>query len=304
MFAASPFFDRTPPHRMTLALHDGRRVNPPTESLASSQTAAIDVRAVTASAEFRACVDLQSEVWGPQFTDRVPASMLQVATYVGGLVIGAFLGGDELVGMVFGLTGFDGDERVHWSHMLGVRDSARDRGIGRLLKEAQRDALAVRRVHRMSWTFDPLVAKNGHLNLNRLGAHVVGYVNDMYGTMASPLHLSVPTDRLIVSVDTRVSPPVHTAVDGEPLPQPLLTLVPRATDVLADVDAPPPSLWIEIPTDVRSLSERAPEAVAAWRQAVRKHFTWALGHGYEVRSMQRDTKTSRAYYLLCRGERA
>ncbi len=275
----------------------------PTASPHHAAASAIDVRPVTALSEFRACQDLQDEVWGPGYTDRVPASLLQVATYVGGIVIGAFRDGDVLIGMVFGLTGFDGDERVHWSHMLGVRDSARDLGVGRLLKEAQRDVLAKRGVLRMSWTFDPLVAKNAYLNLNRLGARVVGYVNDMYGTSTSPLHHGVPTDRLIVSVGTHATAPTQTAVTTEPRRQPVLTLAPRASDVVVDLRVPPPSLWIEIPSDIRLVSEHAPEAVAAWRHAVRKHFTWALANGYEVQSIHRDANTSRAFYLLSRGAR-
>lgn len=142
----------------------------------------LHIRPVTSLREFRACADLQEDVWGPNYTDSVPASLLQVATYVGGIVLGAFTDTNELVGFLFGLTGIDGDEVVHWSHLLGVRDSARNMGVGRLLKEAQRSELARRGVQRMSWTFDPLVAKNAYLNLNRLGARVVAYAPDMYGT--------------------------------------------------------------------------------------------------------------------------
>src|SRR6476619_6079837 len=48
------------------------------------------VRPVTSLADFHACVDLQRDIWGPEWSDTVPASMLQVASYVGGIVLGAF----------------------------------------------------------------------------------------------------------------------------------------------------------------------------------------------------------------------
>ena len=177
--------------------------------LLDAEPAEVRIRPVTSLAEFRACVELQAEVWGPEYTDSVPASLLQVATYVGGIVLGAFTGTDELVGFLFGLTGIDGGEIVHWSHLLGVRDSARNLGVGRMLKEAQRAELARRGVERISWTFDPLVAKNAYLNLNRLGARVVAYVPNMYGTTTSPLHYGIATDRLVVSVDTHAGAPAR-----------------------------------------------------------------------------------------------
>lgn len=288
---------------MNQTLHHSTSANPRATSRQPGVAGAVEVRPVATQAEFQACVELQEEVWGPGYTDRVPASLLQVAAHVGGVVIGAFKQG-ELIGMVFGFAGFEGDERVHWSHMLAVRDSARDLGVGRLLKEAQRETLAQRGVTRMSWTFDPLVAKNAYLNLNRLGARVVAYVNDMYGTSTSPLHHGTPTDRLIVTVDTCVAAPAHTAVDREPQRQPILTMSLRAGDVAVDTAVPPTSLWIEVPSDVQLVHERAPAAVAAWRLAVRKHFTWALEHGYEVQRLERDFSASRAFYLLSRDVKA
>ncbi|MEP7002354.1 MAG: hypothetical protein ABI969_17830 [bacterium] len=48
----------------------------------------VGIRPIASLAEFRACVDLQAEVWGPEYSDSVRASRLQVATYVGGIVLG------------------------------------------------------------------------------------------------------------------------------------------------------------------------------------------------------------------------
>jgi predicted GNAT superfamily acetyltransferase len=260
----------------------------------------ISIRPVASLAEFRACVGLQAEVWGPEYTDSVPASLLQVATYVGGLVLGAFTANDELVGFLFGLTGIDGAEIVHWSHLLGVRDSARNAGVGRLLKEAQRAELARRGVQRMSWTFDPLVAKNAYLNLNRLGARVVEYVPNMYGTTTSPLHYGVATDRLVVSVDTHATAPQGLAFDQAPARLPVLTPARQDGDMEPDLVTPPPALWIEIPGDIRQVIERSPASVMAWRESVREHFQWALSNGYSVAGLQREPVTSRSFYLLQR----
>src|SRR6201999_2681869 len=107
----------------------------------------------------------------------------------------------------FGLTGVRGGRLVHWSHMLAVAPGARDLGLGTRLKLFQRDLLRELGVLSVLWTYDPLEARNAHLNLNRLGAEVVEYVEDMYaGEMGSDLAEGIGTDRFIV--DWRI--------DGEP----------------------------------------------------------------------------------------
>jgi predicted GNAT superfamily acetyltransferase len=261
----------------------------------------IHIRPVSSRLEFAACAALQAEVWGSEYNDAVPASIMQVATkYVGGLVLGAFTDADELVGFLFGLTGVDDGEIVHWSHMLGVRDVARDLGIGRMLKEAQRAELAARGIHRMSWTFDPLVAKNAYLNLNRLGARVTAYVPNLYGASPSPRHYGIATDRLIVTLDTRAAAPPADAFTPSLERLPVLTPALQDDDVAVDFAAPPPELWIEIPADFALVMEKAPTDAVAWRETVRANFQWALGLDYEVIGLQRDAVSSRSFYLLRR----
>lgn len=261
---------------------------------------AADIRPIGSLAEYRACVALQAEVWGEEF-ESVPASVLQVATYVGGLCLGAFTPDGSLCGLVFGLSGSQDGAPMHWSHLLAVQEAARNLGVGRLLKEHQRDLLARRGIPEMRWSFDPLIAKNAHLNLNRLGARVVRYVPDMYGTTDSPLHHGLATDRLVVAWSTAPVPPasrVAPSIDAA-APAPVLTPEPRAgDDVLRPAGAHPPVLWIEVPADFQRLVRRSPAAGTTWHSAVRRHFLWALDNGYVVTGLHRDAFTSRAYYIL------
>ena len=116
----------------------------------------MEVRQLTQLNEFAEVVLLQQEIWGKE--DSVPASVLLVVGHVGGIVAGAFGPEGELMGFVFGLPALIDGAIAHWSHVLGVRESARNTGVGRLLKEYQRADLARRGIDRMYWTFDPLVA--------------------------------------------------------------------------------------------------------------------------------------------------
>lgn len=259
----------------------------------------IIVRPITARVDCQACVALQNVIWGDG--DAVPASVLQVVSRVGGIVAGAFAADGELVGFVFGLPALIDGAIVHWSHVLGVRESARNAGVGRMLKEYQRAELARRGIARMYWTFDPLVAKNAHLNLNLLGARVAEYVRDMYGTTASPLHHGLATDRLVVVCDTApdAARPVH-ARERLFRGCPVLTAEPRAGDVIASTSDPerPPTLLLEIPADFQLVAAHAIHRAAAWHAATRSHFEWALHQGYAVTALHRDPVTSRAFYVL------
>lgn len=259
--------------------------------------AEIDIRPLRSVAECHAAAALQRDVWGGDYTDVVPATLLHVVDYVGGLAAGAFDESGELLGFVFGVSGVRDGDLVHWSHMLGVRVSARNLGLGRRLKEYQRDALRAIGVKRILWTFDPLMAKNAYFNLNRLGAKVVEYVPDMYGTSTSPLHLGMPTDRLIVCLETTMREPEIRST--EPRAAPVFTAFPRLNDVTASRDGKlPEHALIEIPAEVLETLAQSPSSARTWRLAVRDYFQWALARGYVVTGVRRDAAANRSFYVL------
>jgi predicted GNAT superfamily acetyltransferase len=262
---------------------------------------AIDIRPLRTNDECYAATALQREVWGQDYIDVVPATLLHVVDYVGGLAAGAFDGSGDLRGFVFGINGVRDGEIVHWSHMLGVRESARNLGLGRRLKEFQCDTLRAIGVKRIFWTFDPLMAKNAYFNLDRLGADVVEYVPDMYGTTTSPLHLGMATDRLIVSLQTardRSGAPRRT-----PGPEtPVLTAFPQPGDAApAAGDRLPRMALIEIPTNVLAVLAESPATARTWRQSVRDHLQWALSRGYTVTGVYADPESDRSFYVVVQG---
>ena len=106
-------------------------------------TEQITIRKCIGMDELNACVALQKEVWNFSDVDLVPLRMFVVSQKIGGQTIGAFHG-DDLVGFAFSIPGSrDGHTYLH-SHMLAVRNSFRNHGLGRKLKLAQRDdAVAV-----------------------------------------------------------------------------------------------------------------------------------------------------------------
>lgn len=156
----------------------------------------IRVRKCDALEEFHRCVDLQREIWGEADLEVEPATMFVVAAHTGGQVLGAF-DGEKLVGYLLAVAGVrDGKIYLH-SHMTGVAEAYRDRGVGRALKLFQREEALGRGIRLIEWTFDPLEARNAHFNLNRLGAICRQYLPNLYGVTTSPLHRGLATDRLL-----------------------------------------------------------------------------------------------------------
>jgi predicted GNAT superfamily acetyltransferase len=290
---------------MPLDLDDRSRASGsdgPADGADATSRSNLTYRAFASLEDATACVALQAEIWGTAF-DQVPASILRVATKIGGLAIGAFDESGALVGFVFSLAGARDGEPIQWSHMLGVREDVRGMGVGRHLKEMQRVACAEIGVRRILWTFDPLQARNAHLNFNRLGVRLIDYVENMYGITASPLHLGLATDRLIVMLpaagdEQPASNGTH-GTNGASGAVPVLTPFPRDGDVLIDLEsATAPAALIEIPADLQQVMANTPEVAGLWRLATRASFLHAIRRGYAVTGLRRDVATNRAFYTL------
>lgn len=146
--------------------------------------------------EFQACVALQKVIWNFADLDIVPMRMFIVADKIGGQVIGCF-DGNELVGFAIAIPGTRSGKPYLHSHMLGVKDSHRNAGVGRRIKLAQRADALERGFELIEWTFDPLEIKNAYLNIEKLGAIARRYNVNQYGKSSSPLQGGLPTDRLV-----------------------------------------------------------------------------------------------------------
>jgi predicted GNAT superfamily acetyltransferase len=259
-------------------------------------------------------VALQEEVWGEGFSERVPMAILKVGQELGGVSAGAFDQEGRLDGFVFGLTGLDSDgSLLHWSDMLAVREGVQGQGLGLRLKAFQREAVLRLGVRRMAWTFDPLRARNAHLNLAKLGAVIREYRRDMYGQTDSRLHQGIGTDRFVAlwfldseRVEGRLARALRGVsggrghrgpVGGEPVPAALRpgvdpdTGLPCPTPPRLDLEEP--RVAVSVPADIGSIMNEAPELAVSWRDATRTVFLHYLLRGYEIREIVRGAASQR-----------
>jgi len=269
-------------------------VSDPRNAAPNAPSGPVTIRHVKGWEEYKACVALQQEVWGVDFFDVVPASILKVSQRLGGVTAGAFDSDGRLIGFVYGMTGVERGRLVHWSDMMGVVREARDRGIGRQLKAFQRDALRAIGVSLIYWTYDPLVARNAYFNLMQLGTDVIEYVPDMYGPRtSSALHEGLGTDRFIVAwrIDDqpRAPWPALPPLDSSEIP------IINTTPQLATT---PSRIRVAIPLHIDQIQRTSLAEAARWRAETRPAFQWALSHGYRFVGFQRDDAKARGLYEL------
>lgn len=224
------------------------------------------VREISGIDELRAVEALQKEVWSVADLEVLPAVHMIAAREVGAILIGAFEGAD-LIGFVYGFPGFEGDHRVIHSDMLAVREGRRDQGVGRALKLAQREAARERGVEAITWTFDPLQARNAYLNFATLGVTANRYLRDFYGSTTSPLH-RLGTDRLWVTWPVMEQ---ERTIGGDPL-------------------------RIQIPSNINTLAD---DEASRWRDKTRSEFEDAFAKGWIATGFERGAAS--CSYLLSRG---
>lgn len=275
-----------------------------------------NLRILETSIELAATEELQRLVWPGSDMEVVPAHLLLAAVHSGGLVIGAYPDNepDHLIAFVFSFPGFyptpDGPRLKQHSHMLATHPDYRDQGVGFLLKRAQWQMVRHQGIDRVTWTYDPLLSRNAHLNIARLGAVCTTYIPDYYGPMYDLLNVGLPTDRLLVDwwVNTR-----RVAQRLSKRPRPTLTpldfrlagarYVPFEGQPPSETDTPAPLVLVEIPNDFQALRVADPSTALAWRLHMRQACQALFAQGYWITDFVHQTAPQpQSFYVFSHGE--
>ena len=215
---------------------------------------------------FRASAVL-AEVWGGDRSG-MPPNLLRALAHSGNYAVGLWSEG-RMVGASVAFFAAPAARSMH-SHITGVLPGLQSRGLGRLLKQHQREWALAHDVGHITWTFDPLVARNAHFNLRVLGARVTEYLPDHYGPMDDGVNRGDESDRIMVSW-ALAAPPAAT---------------PPPDRVVAAVAVPP---------DIAAIRLASPSDAAAWRHRVRDALLGHLAGGLTIGGFD-----DRRGYLLVR----
>ena len=158
----------------------------------------IEIRRPRNQDEFRKLVEVQIKTWNPSVTDAVGHRIMKAIDDNGGIVLGAFDDKGNALGYSLAFLAEENGKIFFYSHHTAVLPEMQGKGIGFLLKLAQREEALKRGIDLIKWTFDPLRSVNSHFNLRKLGAIGVRFLRNYYGEMLDEINKGMRSDRMKV----------------------------------------------------------------------------------------------------------
>jgi predicted GNAT superfamily acetyltransferase len=296
---------------------------PPQRNLEAGMDS-IQIKSLTTLDEMQAAVALQKTYWGNDLESVIPAHMLYSLATHGGHVLAA-VDSNRVIGVLVGFLGTLAEDSGRpamanlqmVSKRMVVLPEYRGGGVGYRLKLAQRDITIQQGVRLVTWTFDPLMALNAHLNIRKLGAISYRYLEDYYGTSnQGGLTTLGSSDRLQVEwwvTNRRVEERINKTRGDLMLEQYLDANTSVLNATTADTHGTPwPSETIgdptgllalaEIPVQFQTIVSSDPVLAQAWRLHSRELFKRLLPQGYVVTDFLRTSYEGRerAFYVFSR----
>ncbi len=199
------------------------------------------------------------KTWAMDSGTEITPNLLQAMVHSGAYLSGAFID-EKCVGAAFAFPATTEGLHLH-SHMTAVLDDYRDQGIGYALKIDQWHWAKKNNYQEITWTFDPLVARNAKLNLIKLGIDISAYYPNFYGDMPDALNAGDESDRVMAS---------WKVVGDQSVPR-SVTLNSSNSDIL-----------IKIPEDIVAIRSKDKSENLKWRHRVREEFMRAFEKGGKV----------------------
>jgi predicted GNAT superfamily acetyltransferase len=199
------------------------------------------------------------QTWAMDPGTEITSNLLQAMVHSGAYLSGAFID-EKCVGAAFAFPATTEGLHLH-SHMTAVLDKYRDKGIGYSLKIDQWNWAKKNNYKEITWTFDPLVARNAKLNLIKLGVDISAYYPNFYGDMPDALNAGDESDRVMASWKVAGDQPVAKSVITNP----------DKADTL-----------IKIPEDIVTIRSENISENLKWRHKVREEFMRAFEKGGKV----------------------
>lgn len=272
--------------------------------LATGPEGTLELRELESIRELHQLEEVFTAIWRRDGAPPMSAELMRALAHTGNYVAGAFLDG-RLVGGLVGFLGRLPERPLHLhSHILGVLPEQQLRGTGFALKQHQRSWALERGITVVTWTFDPLVRRNGYFNVSKLGADVLEYHVDFYGAMEDGINGDGASDRVLAvwRLDSERSVVASAGRAEEPDLEALLGAGAHVALQEASDGTPrthpgfAPVLLCQTPADVVELRQVERRLADGWRAALRDTMGRALDDGYATVGMTRS-----GWYVLSRG---
>jgi len=231
------------------------------------QMGRIEIRVAHTPADSALIADLFDKVWGVK--SMVSPEIMTASLHNGGYGSVIYID-SKPVGAAFALVGRAlpglNSPNLH-SHATGVLPEFVGKGIGEMIKRHQWDWAKENGFDTITWTFDPLVRRNAHFNVIKLGATVLGYHQNFYGELDDGINAGEQSDRVLVRWDVAgVDAPLGNSF----------------------VEPTPNSIVIETPADIEQLRKTDRVQSDGWRARQRAAFESAQLAGLRVIGLTND----------------
>ncbi|MFD1387251.1 GNAT family N-acetyltransferase [Oceanobacillus oncorhynchi subsp. oncorhynchi] len=242
----------------------------------------IQCKELKTMAEMEQMQELEGRIWGMA---TIPTHQTLTAVKNGGIMVGAYAD-DQLVGFSYGFAGFDNGKSYLCSHMLGMDQAYRSQGIGKMLKQKQREIAIRKGYDMMKWTYDPLETRNAYLNLTKLNGMCNTYIENCYGNMQDGFNKGLPSDRFEIhwhlksphvmeqqSVNTENATTLNTLTFNQ-------EGLPVFTKEKEPLELTEYSYSVRVPKDFQGLKAASQELAMDWRLKTRELFQNLFEAGY------------------------
>jgi predicted GNAT superfamily acetyltransferase len=214
---------------------------------------------LTTNKEITLARKIFDKIWALDLGTEITPNLLQAMIHSGAYLSGAFIN-EKCIGAAFAFPATTGGLHLH-SHMTAVLEDYRDQGVGSAIKMDQWFWAKKNNYAEITWTFDPLVARNAKLNLIKLGVDITKYYPNFYGDMPDALNAGDESDRVMAS---------WKVVGEQPVAKNVITN-PNKADTL-----------IKIPEDIVAIRRKDISENLKWRHEVREEFMRAFENSGKV----------------------
>jgi predicted GNAT superfamily acetyltransferase len=252
-----------------------------TEERTSPSPRGLVVRELHELRELESANTLFEKIWGSApGSSPMGVEQMRALSHAGNFVAGAFDDG-HMVGASVAFFAAPAGEALH-SHVTGALPGHQ---AGLALKLHQREWALARGLQRITWTYDPLVRRNAHFNLTKLGGRPVEYLTSFYGAMDDVINGGDDTDRALIAWELNDGAAIAaSAARSVPVAVPdgavTALSVRDGLPVVGPRDAA--TLLVEVPPDIEGLRRTDPGAAKAWRLALREVLGTLLAEGARV----------------------
>lgn len=247
-------------------------------------TATTHIRLLDDVEELADVCRLFARIW-PSSDGHSPTTvgLLRAFSLTGNYVAGAFEDG-KLIGAAVAFMGLDKHGISLFSNQIAVDPEAASGGMGLAIKHHQRQWAIERGISEITWTFDPLMARNAYFFIHKVGARAVNFLPNLYGDDYD--QDGSASDRVLAKWDLKQTGAARVWVQSLPVALHMDDCGrPQRGSIRTDQGN---GFMMQVPPDIMMTRQHDLPLAHQWRAEVRLALATAMAAGHQIVDVTRD----------------